>query len=275
MEIIHRITTNLTPEMREGLAKIGISAPKSHRNTAQNLHTFVVSEADAAWPAMQAWVKEHDTVDILRTVFTEEEIAAARWLELLGTWQHGYPQPRENDFGFREVTYDLNTWCRTCGAGAKQKAPFQMKKEPNWEENSILQLHWVHNEFFVTRTAYEKVFRHFGVKSLEVLSPFGVPLNTVVQLVVDEEVDIDAREMRACDCDVCGHAKYMPPTRGPFPALCVQPRGHMVKTRQLFGSDHQAIRGVLVSRQLAKAIQQEHLGGVTFRPVREIAADKI
>lgn len=88
------------------------------------------------------------------TKFSREEVAQARWLDLVPDWHHGYPQPDEHESRYLSVTYDLSGWCSMCGTGLRQKAPLQMKAEPKWGRRGILQLNWVFDEYFVTPEEY-------------------------------------------------------------------------------------------------------------------------
>ena len=135
------------------------------------------------------------------TEFTEQEIHAARRCNLRSTWQHGYPQPDELNFGYWQTTYDLSDHCSACGIGMRQKAPFQMKGEPKWGRRAILQLHWVLDEYFVTPELWAGVFEPLGVPCRPVtntkgefpaelirrLAKAGVQLN-VTALTTNEQV---------------------------------------------------------------------------------------
>src|SRR6266849_2102839 len=117
MQIIHRISISTTPEIRKELSSLGVVV-------GEGLVTFEVDETHKSWRGLKLWIDERRAVDIVTTKFSNREIAHARWLELVPTWHHGYPQPEDN-FGYREVTYDRSEYCAQCGIGAKQKAPFR------------------------------------------------------------------------------------------------------------------------------------------------------
>ena len=44
------------------------------------------------------------------------EIAAAPWLGLNADQHQGFPQPRDDEFGYLDVTYDTDDYCRACGS---------------------------------------------------------------------------------------------------------------------------------------------------------------
>src|SRR6266513_987519 len=168
MQFIHRISISSSPEIRAELADMGIVVG------ASGLVTFELDESHKSWPKVQRWVAARRAVDIVRTQFSKQELANAEWLELMPDWHHGYPQPDEDVFGYREATYDLTGYCPQCGTGLRQKAPFQMKSEPKWGRNSILQLNWIFDEYFVTPEVWAKVFDPHAVSSRPVLDTGGM-----------------------------------------------------------------------------------------------------
>ncbi len=263
MQIIHRISIDSTPEIRRELATMGIVVG------ASGLVTFEIDEAYEAWPALQSWITRRDAFDLISTKFSKKEITEARWLALEPGWQHGYPQPEDTHIGYRTATYDLTDFCEGCSLGLKQKAPFQMKAEPRWGRRSILQLHWIHDEFFVTPEIWSAIFRPHGIGCRPVLNTKGAELKTVVQLVVQEEVGVKTEGLEAERCTRCGRPKFLPVVRGPFPPLVTEPSSHMAKTREYFGSGGSAFRGILVSQDLARALEAAKVRGASFTPVAE------
>jgi hypothetical protein len=142
MEIIHRLGLRVDAGAQAELARLGI-------HVTPGVVGFDVSESAGTWPAVQVWIRGRRPSDIVRTKFSDDEIAEAHWLAVRADFQQGFPQPRKDDFGYREANYDLTAYCNVCGVGLRQKAPFQMKGEPNWGRRGILQLNWVYDEYFV------------------------------------------------------------------------------------------------------------------------------
>lgn len=262
MKIVHRISIFVTQEIREDLSAIGISA-------SYGFTTFEVDESHDSWPLVEAWIVRHQAVDIVQTIFSKKEIDSANWLELVPSWHHGFPQPNEDKSGYLQVTFDLAEYCKCCGIGARQKASFQMKSEPKWGKNSILQLNWVFDVFFVPPEIWKVVFEPFGVPCRPVLDNKGAELKTVVQLAPETEVDVDTEGLAKEACSCCGQTKFSPTTRGPFPSLVSKPMAHMAKTRQNFGSGASAHRRVLISNDIASMLIKHKVRGVVFRPVEE------
>lgn len=270
MQIVHRISINSTPEIRRELAGLGIIVGRGD-DTSSNTVTFEISEANETWPAVQAWAQRCGALDFASTTFSTAEVDAAEWLELQSEWYHGYPQPKELDYGYLQATYDLSEYCERCGIGLKQEAPFQMKGEPKWGRKSILQLNWVFDEYFVTPEVWEAVFKPHSIDCRPVLNTKGTELKTVVQLLVRDEVDVvtNGLAVEEAVCLRCSRTKYLPIARGTFPALIDEPFTAMVKTRQFFGSGASAHRGVLIAQRVVRALTTHKVRGVSFRPTAQ------
>jgi hypothetical protein len=264
MQFIHRISTPSSPEARTELLAMGIVVDASGL-----LISFDLDEANESWPQAQRWIAARRAVDIVRTEFSQQEIADARWLELVPDWHRGYPQPKPDVFGYREITYDTSEYCAQCGTGLRQEASFQMKGEPKWGRNGILQLNWVFDEYFVSPAVWTNVFEPLGVGYRHVQSTRGTELKTVIQLVVDQEIDVVTEGLPMERCMKCGRAKYTPVTRGLSPAVASKPAGDMVKTRQYFGSGASAFKRIIVSQMLARSLAARNIRGASVRPVAE------
>jgi hypothetical protein len=261
VRIIHRVGIVSSPEIRGELAAFGVVVSDS------GLAVFDVDEANVEWPALQQWIRRRRASDVSSTQFSREEIDGAEWLEIVPEWHHGYPQPKQDSFGFVEVTYDTTRYCRECGVGLAQKAPFQMRAEPKWGRRGVLQLNWVFDEFFVKPEVYAAVFEPMGVRSQLVTNTKGIELKSVVQLVVDEQAGVVTDCLPAETCPRCGVRKYLPVTRGTFPALVSEPSGAMVKTTEYFGSGRSAHKRVLVAQSIARLLVQHDVRGASLRPV--------
>lgn len=263
MKIIHRVSFASSVPLQRELAKIGISVRDS------GFVSFEIDEADTGWSLLKSWIERHGAVDIILTTFSAEEVTNARWLELIADRHQGYPQPDEDAFGYRQATYDLTGWCERCGVGKKQKAAFQMKAEPQWGRNEILQMNWVFDELFAKPEAWERLLKPLGVDCRPVISVHGAKLSTVVQLVLEVEVEIDSTGILFERCAKCRRIKYLPVARGAFPALVATPTSVLAKTREEFGSGAQANKRIIVAQELARRFARERIRGISFRPVGE------
>lgn len=151
MKVVHHVTL-FGPLVLDELRQLGFDEK-----------TIDVEESDPRWPKILALLAEHDGIDLPRTYFTEDELAAADWLTMLPDWHHGYPQPEDDNSGRPADTFDQSSQCATCGIGVRQTGPYRMKTEPKWGRRHILQLNWVFDEFFVKPDVYVQVFERFGV----------------------------------------------------------------------------------------------------------------
>jgi hypothetical protein len=265
MQILHRVGHSYSPQITAELGLLGIAWKRSGP-----IIVFVIAESDERWPLVRKWISERGAFESVTTEFTQAELLNADWLKMLPDWHHGYPQPQEGDFGYQEATYDLSSYCEDCGAGMIQARPFQMKGEPKWGRRTILQLNWVFDEFFVMPSLWDSVFKPVGIGCREVLDRRGMPLNTVVQLSFDHEVELDLSGYEPSICGSCGRPKYPPHVRGLFPSPLTEPTNAVVRSSQIFGSGASAQRAVFVSKSLFKAL--EKVRGASFWPVERISA---
>lgn len=267
MRVIHRIGLRATATQRHTLEELGVKLPAGVAlpGGGDPLLAFDVDESHRNWRSLAALFQGWRASDVVRTEFTKREYHAAYWLEI-GAWHHGYPQPDEDVFGYRQATYDLTNWCESCGIGKKQKAPFQMKGEPKWGRNAIMQLIWIYDELFVTPDAWRRIFKPAGAVCRPVLNTKGVELKTVVQLVVEETVGIITDGLAFERCARCGWPKHLPVTRGFGPALRDVPTASLVRTAVFFGSGAQADQRLLISQDLARALTAGGVRGAELKP---------
>jgi hypothetical protein len=136
-----------------------------------------ITEDDPRWVYVSAAISRYQQItDALRGFSIPGSNSGDRvWMEFLdegrrrapfcemGAWYYGYPQPEEmnlaastgaDKFPYLRRTYDFSEACVTCWRGKRQIAPFRMKKSPAWGRRSILQMNWLHEEFFVKPEVY-------------------------------------------------------------------------------------------------------------------------
>lgn len=271
MKIVHRIGFRANSAQRRELEALGVQVPAGVARGGDPLVAFDVDEDHPNWPTLRALFEQWNASDMVRTEFSKTEVGAARWLNLMSDWHHGYPQPDELELGYRAATYDLTSYCERCGIGMKQKAPFQMKGEPRWGKKGILQLNWVFDEYFVRPEVWASIFKPYGIECRPVTNTRGAELKSVVQLVTHGEVGVVTDGLSAQECSRCGRTKYLPVTRGAFPALTGEPSTGMAmaKSKEYFGSGASAHKGVLVSQAVARALAARNVRGASLRPVAE------
>jgi hypothetical protein len=263
MKIIHRVSTKSTARELGAFEKAGFSLRELGDN-GRGVLTFEVDERDSRWPSVALLVKELRAVDIVSTKFTDAELKNAKFLGVLSSWHHGYPQPSD-DFGYRELTYDLSEYCESCGIGKRQKAPFRFSAAPTWGRKSILQLNWIFDEYFVKPDVFESVFKPFGIGNRPVLlHRTGAKLNSVVQLEISSMVELEMKDRPFKDCLRCSRRKYSPEHHGFFPA----PSGTdsaIFRSTQYLGSGANAFHAVLVSNALYGSIVENNITGIAFQ----------
>jgi hypothetical protein len=260
--ITHDLSPREESDLRNQLLQLGLVQLDS------DLLNFVIWEHDAAWPEIDALQSRYRTIDICWTEYSARELSAAPWLRVRADWYHGYPMPDEG-FEYLGATYDLSDYCKECGAGAVQRAPFRLRAEPRWGRRSILQLNWVFDEYFVRPELYEAVFRPLGIGAHQALHYRSLePLETVVQVDAGgPEANLLLPIAPTEVCAQCGRLKYLP-LRKTQPVLREDMIGmHIVRSRQLFGSGGAADRAVLVSQELYQRIKESKARGVSFAPV--------
>lgn len=270
MKFIHKFSIRMSEEQRSALTCLGVKVPKGVLLPRATLPLVVVRVADdhPHWDEIVALYASWGVEGRFEhTEFSKEEVENAGWLKIGVTTHTGYPEPDSMHFGYRDVTYDMSDACPRCGIGRRQKAPYRMRGEPKWGKKGILQMNWVFDELFVPPEVYDEVFSPFGVGKQEVESSAGRTLETVVQLVVGELVDVDVAGCRSWECPECRRAVYRPATRGPFPSVVGDPDGAMVRTRQFFAPAGWSCSAVLVRADLARAIRDAGLRSAAFTPV--------
>ena len=257
----------MTPEQRHQIEELGFKVPPGTLlGPGVPLVAFDAAEDHPNWPALcSLFMKWNVAPHSERTEFTPRELDEARWLELRA-WNNGYPQPEDLQ-DYARVTFDLSHWCDKCSYGKIQNAPFRIKMEPKWGRRGIMTLIWVFEEFFVLPAVWETVFKPFGIRCRPVVNRKGVELTTVVQLVIEEEVDLVMEKLSIQEvCPACGRRKYAHTTRGYHPPLAHEPSGAIAKTRQAFG-DGWSIRAVVISQDLRQAMLAHNIRGAEFTPL--------
>ncbi|MDJ0945956.1 MAG: hypothetical protein QNJ30_21020 [Kiloniellales bacterium] len=258
MKIFHRIGINPDEVQRRAFQAAGVELETG-------FGVFRIAEADPRWPQVEALVERYSLPDFAETRFTEAEKRRADYLSMGPTWHHGYPEPSE-DFGYLSRTYDLLDYCAGCGIGKRQAAPFRFKTAPKWGRQVILQLNWIFDEYFVEPSFWRRVLEPLGIGVRPVvLDRSGEALDSVLQLVIPAGpgLDLDGRPVETCP--LCRREKYLPITRGFFPAP-EDTDALLFKSAQLFGSGASAEHGVLVSNALYRAFAAEKAKGVAFAP---------
>src|SRR5688572_16740675 len=120
MRIMHHVFIEADDKTRREFDRLGVKVEFVDGGGIMRDHFVLdIAESDPSWPGVDRWISKRPHLDSVSPSFDEAEVAAARWLQLVPDWQHGYPQP-EDDFGYLDLTYDLSAYCSACGIGAVQ-----------------------------------------------------------------------------------------------------------------------------------------------------------
>lgn len=224
---------------------------------------FEMKDTDPGWDSFLSLAAEHGKDVVFSAEFTKAEIRAADWCMLQSDWHHGYPQP-EN--GYEELVYDRSEECSACRVGRTQQAPFRMRGEPRWGRRSIMQMFWVYDAYFVKPETYRDVFEPVGVGSLEVLKKSGTPLESVVQLTIEEVVPLLEYRSEGELCETCGYFKLHSRLSDFAPKPLSVPPAALAFSEGWYGSGGMAYRAVLIRADLVQAMIGAGVRGASFAP---------
>ncbi len=252
---------------------------------------YIASESDPLFHEVEALVSSNEFYAQTGVRFSEQEKRSAEWL-YAEVSESQYPQP-EDDFGYREATYDTSHYCRRCGVGAYQTRPFRLTGDFKQKRNHFMGLHWVFDEIFI-RPAVRWIFEKENITGVSYCHPMhnrsGQEISTVLQLRIEINpgsglvTDEFAAEIcqegnpnaifatgRAYSADdpFCRRIKYNYPRRDAIrfrrESLSCSP--DIVKSQEYFGSAAEAHRLILVSRKVANVIHGYELRGIKLTPV--------
>lgn len=260
MKIIHNIALSVGEREQVAFSNVGVSLQKGFAS-------FKIDENDLRWNAVEGLVRLFKAVHTMTTKFSAQELNGADYLGIVPAWHHGYPEPADS-FEYIDRTFNQGNFCKDCGIGLVQVAPFRIKKPPVWGEKSILQLNWVFDQYFVRPDVWEAVFKPRGIGCRPVLlNSTSVEVESIVQLDIS---DVAALDMTACNtkqkCALCGREKYTPISRGFYPAPIPIADASMFRSSQYFGSGAVAHRVVLVSASMYRSMKAANIKGVDFKP---------
>lgn len=236
-----------------------------------------ISERNPYWIDVQKYILENHVFSLSETSFTEKELSDASFLRVWSRWRCGYPQP-EDGFAYRSITYSEHNFCKVCGRGLFQQAPFWIKKTPNWGNRHFMMLNWVMDELFMDDTA-KSVLLDAGIAGggfRQVLNKKGTEVlpniwQWDISKVLSAGVCFDNRSLdRITMCSACGGIKYHPTGVGMLPVRreVFTNAPDVMKTEEFFGSDHAAGRKIIVSQRIYRLLKDNRLiRGLVFEPI--------
>ena len=234
------------------------------------MNVIVVKESDSSFQTIKKVLSKVDCVETVTTDFTKAELRSAHYLCLKSVRKSGFPEPSD-DFSFRNVVYDMDAYCLSCGDERIQINPFSLKRKviPK-SNNAIFQLNWIFDEFFVSMDVWERVFEPFGVGKIPVLDyGTGLELPEIVQLTCnDKRVSLDIpSNHNFFICDVCGRKKYDPKIIGLHPSVIDTVEFDYAKSKESFGHGQTAFNSVIISKRLYKEISRTAIKGFKYQPL--------
>ena len=184
--------------------------------------------------------------------YSIEEIETADYFVLKDWYGCGYPQPDRN-FKYESISFDSSKICQGCGCGRIQTNNLRVNKLSKhgfWGFSA-----WLFDEIFVSKNVYNEVFAPYGIEKRDVIKA-GVKLEDVFQLnipVIDESIDLSNRKKEICT--VCGETKYtMQHFAYPFFPLHNHPLPGIYKTKEYFGSGHEAQHVLIISKDIVNKL---------------------
>jgi hypothetical protein len=252
---------------------------------------YICGERDPLFRQIERLVAENDFYVQTGVRFSERERRSADWL-CARVSESQYPQP-EDPFRYKQVTYDLASYCWRCGIGARQTEPFRLARDLRLKRSHFMGLHWVFDEIFVrptvrsvfenekiTGTAYcHPVYSRSGHEianllqlQIEILPHAGLVTDGLVSETCQAgkpQVCPTAGRVYPADYPFCGRTKYNYPTRDAirFRRESLVRAPDIAKSQEYLGSGGNAHRLILVSRKLADVMDRHDLPGMVLTPV--------
>ncbi len=255
MKIIHIIYNEWTKGQVKKLLSYGITVEEGYSS-------FEIEEGDLYFslkPYFAKWAVDES----FGTVYSLNDIKESKLLVYVATWVNGYPQPAETD-EYLELTYDLTDYCNVCGIGAKQDAPFRIKKQPKWGNKKLFELEWIFDEIFVRRDVYESVFMPLGIEAIPVLLyKKDTEIDDTVQLKIPK---IDIANRLALEnqpysiCENCGRKKYIHKIKGYVPGFTSDIGSLQIfKCNEVFGEQLLAHNKIFITSDLLKNLHSHKI----------------
>lgn len=204
--------------------------------------------------------------------YSIEEIETADYFVLKDWYGCGYPQPDRN-FKYESISFDSSKICQSCGCGRIQTNNLRVNKLSKhgfWGFSA-----WLFDEIFVSKNVYNEVFAPYGIEKRDVIKA-GKKLEDVFQLiipVIDEPIDLSDRKQEICTA--CGETKYtMQHFAYPFFPLHNHPLPGIYKTKEYFGSGHEAQHVLIISKDIVnKLLKSKDLKKEWLIPCRKSSND--
>jgi len=266
MKIIYRFYTNFNQAQVDEMKLYGIDLETGHDR-------FDIEKGEQ-YEQLKLLIKKWglDTNRAVGTLYDKKELDAADLLIYEGSWTNGYPQPEGEWISAQDITYDLSGYCRECGAGLVQHAPFRLKKPPVWKNKHTFELEWIYDELFVKRETYASLFEPLGIGCREVLlHKNGSIIEDTVQLslpIANAALDLSRQPFE--DCPSCGVRKYLNQIEGLFPGFSGEAgmKYPIQKSREYYGTGHASNKWLIITQELRQQMIRQGIRG-QYSPMRQ------
>jgi hypothetical protein len=247
---------------------------------------FYVYEDNPDFDKIKKKLGKYLEPQVIGTEYEKEDIKNAEWF-IISTGEYQYPQP-ENDFGYLKATFNLDNYCKHCGIGKVQNAPYRLKTEPKQRNSQFWGLHWDFDAVFV-RQETKDILERENIQGIRFTNPVlhkkDIPIQNFYQLHIDTRLDkgfnsyntpkITCKLNNEENCntdrtqDYCDRIKYHHPLIGGycFDANIFDSDYDIVETNEYFGSGASANRLQIVSKKLKEIVERNELKGVVFTPI--------
>ena len=247
---------------------------------------FVVYEDQFFFHKIQSKLKPFGMFEDISTEYNKNDIDNTEWFQIsCGSYQ--YPQP-EDDFQYRNFTFNLDDYCPICGIGKIQNNPYRLKNEPKQKNNQFWGLHWEYEPIFV-RKETKKILEKECIQGIHFLQPIlhknNKPINDFYQLIIETilEKGFDPYNTNTITCKLnneeglnknskniyCGRIKYHHPRKNSylFGSKIFSSKLDFYISNEYFGSGTGAERINIISRKTYEIIKKNQLKGLTFAPI--------
>ncbi|NHM07990.1 hypothetical protein G4D82_12215 [Flavobacterium sp. CYK-4] len=221
---------------------------------------------------------------VVGSIYEKRDFENAEWF-IVNTGSYQYPQPED---GYLETTFNTNNYCKHCGIGKVQDAPYRLKTEPKQLNNQFWGLYWEYEPIFV-RQAAKNIFEKENIKEISFSKPFlhrkNIEVESLHQMHINTilENGFDNHNAKTITCKInneedcnkdknvicCGRIKYHHPLVGGyvFNKDVFNPEIDIALTGEYFGSGSSANRLQIVSKKIKNLVEKNKLKGLQFIPV--------
>jgi len=280
MRIKHRYVFKINENTREIIEYLIANKIKYNPRKSGLLIPIEIFEDDERWEKLDCLMRKHDTTSLIECVYSENERINAEWLTLRSKFRWEYPQPDDN-FQYREITYNNEFYCGNCGCGLIQKESFKIKKTPKWDKKDFLMLFWIEDELFVSDKAVDILKNNSlsGFNFLDVCyAKNNEPIANIKQIkitkILPPSMIIQKEDTKEIiNCEKCGNKKYIMKGRGVYckEKVFADIDVDMVKSSEQFGSGHICARKIFVSNNFYKVVKENKLDrDLVFEPINLI-----